>query len=109
MASWVMPVIGGGIEVTREPGELRRRRVCHVGVDRDLHQVGSHDIRSSLDEDGDSREDDLEPIRAEIGEQPPHQATVVDLAYDLVVLRGLFCRLFRCAAGSLLIGHLDTF
>ena len=51
-----MPVIGSGAEVAGEPGELRRRRVRHVGVDRDLDQVGAHDVAAGLEDDGERGE-----------------------------------------------------
>ncbi len=46
-------------------------------------------IACRLEDDGERREDDLELVRAKIGQQAAHQAPVVDLADDVVVLRGL--------------------
>ena len=57
-----------GIEMTREPGELVRRSVGHVGVDRDLDEVGAHDIGGSFDDDGYRREDNLKTVGAKVGE-----------------------------------------
>ena len=47
-----MPVIGVRAEMAGEPGELRGRRVRHVGVDGDLDQVRSHDVAAGLEDDG---------------------------------------------------------
>ena len=47
----------------------------------------------------------LQLVGAEIGEQASHQATVVDLAYDLVVLRGFFRGLLLGVLRFPLVSH----
>ena len=83
-----MPVIGLRAEMAGEPGELRGRRVRHVGVDGDLDEVRPHDVAAGLEDDGERGENRLQLVGAEIGQQPAHEAPVVDFACDVVVLRG---------------------
>ena len=86
-------------EVLGKPGELRRRRVRHVGVDRDLDEVGPHDVTAGFEDDGERRQRRLHLVRTEVGQQTAHESAVVDLACDLIVLsgffRGPFCRVLR--------------
>ena len=73
-----------------EPGELRGWRVGHVGVDGDLDQVGAHDVAAGFEDDGERPDGGLQFVGAQIGQQTAHQTPVVDLADDVVVLRGFF-------------------
>ena len=79
-------------EMAGEPGELLRRRVRHVGVDGDLDQIGADDVAAGLEDDGDGRECGLQLVRAEVGQQTTHEAAVVGLADDVVILQRLSLR-----------------
>ena len=85
-----MPVIGLRAEMAGKPGELRRRRVRHVGIDGDLDEVGSHHVAAGFEDDGERRERRLQLVGTEIGQQTAHEAAVVDFAGDVIVLRGFF-------------------
>ncbi len=88
-----------------EPGELGRRRIGHVGVDRDLDQVGTHHVGGSFEKDGESGEPSLQFVRFEIGQETAHQAPVVGLAGDFIVLRWLFRGLFLGILRFLVVCH----
>ena len=82
--------IGVDGEVTGEPGlgGLGAGVGRHVGVDARFEEERADDLGERNEEDGDGGKRDLRLVRGEIGEETAHQAAVVNLADDIVVLFG---------------------
>jgi len=96
---------GSRAKMAREPGELGRWRIGHVGVDRDLYQVGTHHVGGSFEKDGESGEPGLQFVGFEISKETAHQASVVGLAGDFIVRRWLFRGLFLLILRFLVVCH----
>ncbi len=79
---------GGSAELAGEPGELVEGNSRHVAVDGDLDQEGPEDVGAGLEQDGEGGEGGLELIRGEVGQEPAHEAAVVGLADDVIVILG---------------------
>ncbi len=87
-----LAVLGG--ECHDQDAEVQRRQSLEpreltagdVLVDRDFEQVGLGELRRIAHDDGDQREADLPPVRAQVLQQPPHQTGVVCLTEDVVVV-----------------------
>ncbi len=95
----MMPVIGLRAEMAGKPGEMCRRLARHVDVDGDPDQKRTHHVAAGFEDDGDGARCGLQLVGTQIGKQAAHQASVVGLAGDLVVLRrllrGFFLRILR--------------
>ena len=91
-------VDGVGREVVGKPRMLAVGGI-KIGVDGDFDEVGPEDVAGCLEDDGDSRDGDLELVRREIADEAAHEARVVDFAdYVVVLLLGLL-------GVGLLLGH----
>ncbi len=59
-----------------------------VVVDDDLREIGRRQLQHGVGNDCRQRNRDLRLVRAEVGEQPPHQAGVVRFAEDFFFVNG---------------------
>ena len=74
-------------EETVEQG-MGLRTIRKVLVDRNFRQVRAENVSTCLENDGDQRNDYLQPIRTQIRQQPLHQPAVVGFAEYVLFVDG---------------------
>ncbi len=65
---------------------MERRPRGHVAIHGDLGQVGAEHIRSGLEQDRHQRNDRLQLVGPQVGQQSAHQPAVISLADNIVVV-----------------------
>jgi hypothetical protein len=67
--------------------EEREIAVADPVVDRLLREVGSREPDEGIEHDDHDRDDHVDAVRPEVGEQPPHQAVIVGATLGFLVVR----------------------
>ncbi len=80
------PHPGIGAEPTGPCRRMERRPRGHVAIDGNFSQVRAEHIESRLEQDGHQRNGRLQLVGPKVGQQPAHQAAVVSLTDDIVVV-----------------------
>ena len=65
---------------------MRRRPRGHVAIHGNFRQIGSEDVRTGLEQDRHQRNRRLQLVWSQVGEQTAHEAAVVCLTDNVVVV-----------------------